>query len=394
MRLFLIVFSLFSLSACTKVAFKMEDKANAMKADVFAPVSNGDGGVIPRVPGGTTTVGVQPSPTPIVSIPGVVTPLPTPIAKEPIENPHDVGIDRHCSDNRSVEYGGNINASSTVVIKIYKAEALVCTLSDSALNKTGLNAGKISVESCNLTDGNFKMSVIADGKSMLVGTNDQFSVDSGEVINSIVKVLIDSNPFDDNSLGGLPPHMANVVCDTRASPLYVDFRKDTSDYDILSAPEDGVMFDILGANGTPQYTKSQISWFEKGHFGLLALPDSSGAVKNIDQLFGDNTKGPDGTFASNGFTALAKHDSNGDQVIDRHDAVFSKLRLWFDFNRDGKADARELKTLDQMKLVAIDLDYDKNFREVDQYGNEIKYKSVVKFKSGKLRSIFDVWFKL
>ena len=113
-----------------------------------------------------------------------------------------------------------------------------------------------------------------------------------------------------------------------------------------------------------------------------------------DRLFGDNTIGPDDNFADNGFAALAKFDSNKDKKIDKEDNVYSSLRLWFDYNRNGKAERYELKTLESKKIISIDLDYDPNFYIKDKHGNEIKFMSVVKFKNQKMRPIFDVWFKL
>jgi mRNA-degrading endonuclease RelE of RelBE toxin-antitoxin system len=44
-------------------------------------------------------------------------------------------------------------------------------------------------------------------------------------------------------------------------------------------------------------------------------------------------------------------------------------------------------------LSDIDLQYDPTFSEVDSYGNETKLKSVVRFKNGDYRLIFDLWFR-
>lgn len=185
-------------------------------------------------------------------------------------------------------------------------------------------------------------------------------------------------------------------CDENSSPLFVDMRdlyQETGSFK-LSAPSQGVLFDLLGQNSEPiAHTPVRISWFTTEGMGLIALPDANGEVRGIDQLFGDNTLGPDGEFASHGYAALAKHDANGDGVITEADPVFSELRLWFDEDHDGSANPNELVSLDDAGLIAIDLNFDGNFSERDQHGNEIKYKSVVQLKDGSLRLMFDVWFK-
>lgn len=66
----------------------------------------------------------------------------------------------------------------------------------------------------------------------------------------------------------------------------------------------------------------------------------------------------DGIKAKNGFEALAQYDTNGDGVIDENDEIFDQLRLWVDENGDGVSDQGELKSLKDMHIKAINLDYD------------------------------------
>ena len=82
-----------------------------------------------------------------------------------------------------------------------------------------------------------------------------------------------------------------------------------------------------------------------------------------------------------------------DGKIDKGDDVYEKLLLWKDMNRDGMTDAGELMTLKEAGLKSIDLNYDPNFKEEDQYGNIIQYKSVAQMDSGQLNLVFDIWFK-
>jgi hypothetical protein len=125
---------------------------------------------------------------------------------------------------------------------------------------------------------------------------------------------------------------------------------------------------------------------------MLALPNKNQMVQGIDELFGNFTTGPDGKFAANGYAALAKYDANHDGKIDKKDPVFNQLRLWQDTNRDGIGQAGELESLVKFDVDYIDLDYSTKFAETDQWGNQTLMKSVVRYNSGAMDLIFDLWF--
>ena len=212
----------------------------------------------------------------------------------------------------------------------------------------------------------------------------------------------DEDDNDDNDENEVKPVIIYVVyeknvtdgkCDRNASPLFIDTGADTSGDMQLTAPLGGVMFNLLGENQAVANTPVQISWIHNERYMFLVLPDENGKVYGIDQLFGNNTKGPDGTFSNNGFDALAKWDSNGDGKIDRNDLVFAKLKLWQNRRHDGIAHDDELLTLDQIGISSIDLNYDHQFAEHDIYGNKIEYKSVVNYLDGTVKLIFDLWFR-
>lgn len=205
-----------------------------------------------------------------------------------------------------------------------------------------------------------------------------------------VYVLYDLNPQ-------ISAGVDDTACQEDASPLVLDTTPfvDHGNGLPLSSPAQGVMFDILGGNSYPTpHAPKQISWFHDPNYMFLVLPDQNGQVTGIDQMFGNNTKGPDGQFAANGFAALAKYDTNHDDFIDSRDPIFAKLRLWSDKNADGKVQTGELHTLAELGITRIRVRYNKNFSEQDAYGNLTRFESNVQYRDGKSRRIFDVWFAI
>jgi hypothetical protein len=184
--------------------------------------------------------------------------------------------------------------------------------------------------------------------------------------------------------------------DDSCDPLVVDLGADINNAKgiSLSSQLEGILFDILGLNSTPQaHDKKQISWTNQQRYQWVVLPDANGQVTGIDQMFGDNTMGPDGQFAAEGFAALSKYDKDKNGRIDTEDPVYKQLALWHDANGNGVSDAGELTPFSSAMIDSIDLKYDPNFYEIDIYGNKTTYKSVVQFSDGRQTLIFDMWFK-
>lgn len=305
-----------------------------------------------------------------------------------------INIERMCSNARSAENGSVLGASKVVLVVKRLADqngpaATVCTENTKDYRSDLINNATFSIPAaCAPTDGRYEASFF---ESSRLGTDKdlgsfKFRVAAGAVSfdDRSVTVIYTDNPNKDDRTA------AHEDCDKFASPLVVKLSEDRGIR--LSSPLAGIDFDILGAKSN--HILKRISWPLDDAMAFIALPDRAGSVHGIDQLFGDNTTGPDGRGAANGYAALAKHDSNRDGVIDRRDRVFSSLRLWIDRDRNGVSSAGELSSLAAHNISSVDLSYDADYVERDRYGNEILYKSVAERSSGEPLLVFDIWFRL
>jgi hypothetical protein len=166
------------------------------------------------------------------------------------------------------------------------------------------------------------------------------------------------------------------------SPLIIDMKKKGVPR-TLSSSDSNIKFDLM-ATGKPQ----RIGWVSGDEAGLLVLADAKGNVKDGSQLFGEATViKKTGLKAKNGFEALSQYDENGDSIIDSKDPVFTKLKVWQDSTLNGKVEPTELKSLKELGIQSINL----NFKEVDpkvrqNNGNDLRYVSESDVK------VYDVFF--
>ena len=113
----------------------------------------------------------------------------------------------------------------------------------------------------------------------------------------------------------------------------------------LTSCEDGVMFDIDNDG-----VKDRTSWTD-GRDGILTLDDNgNGTIDRQSELFGNSKDAA--------YKDLANYDSNGDGILNRRDTIWDDLKMWVDSNRDGISQEDELKTLREIGMTKIDLDYD------------------------------------
>lgn len=186
--------------------------------------------------------------------------------------------------------------------------------------------------------------------------------------------------------GGMPGSIECPAFTARKSPLVVDTRSEGIQ---LIPPDQGPRFD-LSADGQPR----RYSWPANPASVMFLVYDknSNGLIENVNELFGDNTVGPDGQKSPNGFDALKKHDADNNGRIGEEDPVFQKLQLWSDANRNGLTESGELYSLADKNIRYFDLKYDSIDERIDFYGNSIGERSFVVTKNGQFIRVYDLWF--
>lgn len=171
---------------------------------------------------------------------------------------------------------------------------------------------------------------------------------------------------------------ATCTC-SPSTPIILDLRGDGLS---LTNAQNGVNFDINSDGQT-----ERLAWTTAGaDDAFLALDrNGNGSIDGGAELFGNFTPQPP-SASPNGFLALAEYDkvqNGGDNNgwFGTGDAILSNLRLWQDSNHNGISESSELHTLSAFGVVGIDLEY-REWRRVDEHGNQFKYRAKVKDSIG------------
>lgn len=191
----------------------------------------------------------------------------------------------------------------------------------------------------------------------------------------------------------------NNVCPQRTNPydgcpVLLDLENDGIR---LTGLDDPVWFDI-DADGEVDL----MGWTDRSE-GLLALDrNGNGTIDSGAELFGNATPLLDGARALNGYLALAELDSailGGDEdgFLGPADPAFGSLRIWTDRNHDGISQPGELKSLDEVGIRRVGLDYRRSHRR-DRHGNELRFlgRAWKMGRNGNERPVltWDVFFVL
>ena len=141
----------------------------------------------------------------------------------------------------------------------------------------------------------------------------------------------------------------------------------------------GANFDI-NADGVMDST----AWV-KGNTAMLVYDkNGNNAIDNGSELFGDQNG------AKDGFKELAKYDSNNDGKIDSKDSIYKNLKLYRDLNGDGKMQANEFNTLQEMGIKALNLEC--RDADDDVNGNSIVLRGSFEREDGTKGEMADAIF--
>lgn len=167
-------------------------------------------------------------------------------------------------------------------------------------------------------------------------------------------------------------------------PLMVDLNNDGL---ALSDLNQGARFDITGSG-----VKDLVSWPLKADDVFLVRDlNGNGLIDGGQEMFGDQTRLKNGTYAVHGFAAIADIDSNRDGQIDASELRMNKVMVWADVNRNGISEREELFYADAT-IASISLAY-KVKQDRDHVGNLLFASSTAKLTNSKVVPVHDVWLR-
>jgi Ca2+-binding RTX toxin-like protein len=130
-----------------------------------------------------------------------------------------------------------------------------------------------------------------------------------------------------------------------------------SNYYPIALDLDGDGLDLSTVDGssvvvrTAQGGLSKLAWVGPTDGFLAVDRDGDGAINKLSEIsFVQDKLG-----ATSDLEGLRTWDSNGDGVLDKADRDFSKILLFVDANQNGRSTAKELRTLEQAGIKAINL---------------------------------------
>jgi hypothetical protein len=158
----------------------------------------------------------------------------------------------------------------------------------------------------------------------------------------------------------------------------------------LQGPANFVQFRVHAADVNPAY----MDWTDPAFQNAWLVLPVNGAVRGLDQMFGNLMQPQPPDLHPNGYLALSEYDKpanggNGDGVIGPEDAIWLDggppvglytgvgLRLWVGRpNAAGASNAADLYHPEQLGVFGFALTY-VDVPKVDEYGNVFRYRSSI-----------------
>jgi hypothetical protein len=167
-------------------------------------------------------------------------------------------------------------------------------------------------------------------------------------------------------------------------PLSLDLDNDGKISTLSKNP--GVYFDLDNSNFA-----EKTSWIAPQD-GLLVLDrNGNGKIDGGAELFGTETFLADGSLAGNGYIALQELDDNHDGEISEADEIYHQLRVWQDINSNGVSESNELKSLQELNIKSINLNYESH-STIDENNVEHRENSTFTYLDETTGITNTLWF--
>ena len=175
------------------------------------------------------------------------------------------------------------------------------------------------------------------------------------------------NDFVDGDVGIFIPKKPKTKSDPATNTNFRNALPPPVLRDPLAIDLNGNGIETVGIGATPilfdhnaDGIRTGTGWVQANDAWLVLDRNGNGLIDSGRELFGvdtllSGTPGVDAVYASTGFAALARLDSNNDRVFNTSDTAFTQVRLWQDLNQDGISQSTELFTLAQKNIASISL---------------------------------------
>lgn len=128
------------------------------------------------------------------------------------------------------------------------------------------------------------------------------------------------------------------------------FDLDGDGFELIAPKKSGVYFDWNGDG-----VKEETGWAGPDDGFLVLDRDGDGDITRAEEISFGAVYGKKEPFVSD-LEGLRAYDSDGNGSLDNGDAAFGRFAIWKDADSDARVDSGELRSLEEMGLIALALD--------------------------------------